>query len=163
MNTLGCLCSCFGRPYSSKSDDESLTRPEKLSRVISEASSGGTLMDDEGANYQQQLWDMALQLKVLQFKQKNVDVGLEFHDTSTPETFIQSLSVAYAEHGCSQRMQRVRQVFMLIEPFITTINTMASSHLVSAMLLGSLTLVYQVCCADVPTSARPARSCADAV
>lgn len=101
---------------------------------------------NEGADYQQRLWQ-----DVLEAKTESVDEAKKLvnrkdmvTDITTPETYLQSLTAAYNENGFAQRMPRIREIFESIEPFTHAISTMAQSDRACSLLWGSLMLVFQV-------------------
>jgi len=115
--------------------------PEK---IIKSESEGSDLLADEGANYQQDLWQLVLQQKILQTRQRLIPIDLEVNDSSTPETFLQILTASYSTNGFAQHVPRLKEIFLGIEPFVAAIKTMATSHAAAALVWGSLTLIFQV-------------------
>lgn len=145
MDCFSCFRDCFGKPRaaSSSADDAHPVSMEKgLEKTISSGSD--TLLADEGANYQQDLWQLALQTKLLQTQQRTVPIDLELHDWSTPEAFLQTLISSYNTSGFASLLPRVRQTFLAIEPFVTAINTMTQSNMIAGLVWGSLTVIFQV-------------------
>lgn len=137
MECFGCL---FGRirPHAA---DSTLHGHGQESTT---GSNNSDLLADEGANYQQGLWQLAVQQKLMQTQQRSIPINIEFNDISIPESFLQTLTASYNTNGFAQRVPRLRQIFTSLEPFVSALNTMASSHVVAALVWGSLTLIFHV-------------------
>ena len=130
-------------------------------------SSDSDLFSDERASYQRDLWQLvltqshrALRDALARSKVKAgsilggnfdlVDIG-----ALAPETCLESLAALYGQNRIAQRMPRIRAIFQSIEPFTAAVSTMAQTNMFSALLWGSLCLVFQVrLCVSIHANAR---------
>jgi len=137
MQALCCLPSPRKRVRTIDENERkpSISRPPAYDFII-----------NEGADYQQCLWQDVLEEKTesVAEAQKLVNRKDMVTDITTPETYLQSLTAAYNENGFATRMPRIREIFETVEPFTQAISTMAQSDRVCSLLWGSLMLVFQV-------------------
>ena len=99
---------------------------------------------DEGASYQQELWQSALQQKLARMKARLPSENAKLAGSLSAAGFLQTLTASYTESGSAKKIQKVREVFTDVEPFVLTINTIARSNTIAGLVWGMLTVVFQV-------------------
>lgn len=139
---------------SGSSDDDVIQHSEKPSSTKDNGTLGLNLLEDEGENYQKDLWQLLLAEKTRLLteasnrrsqKTLNPDITtIRAADITSPNDFLQSLTTLYNKNGYAQRMPRIRELFSDIQPFISAVNTLVQTNVVSALVWGSLCLVFEV-------------------
>jgi len=133
INFLGC---CLGNPST-----PSLIEGEEVEFYEKDLGDES----DEGANYQQDLWQSVLQRKLYKSSRyPNQLMTIPAGSNFTAEAFLQNLTTAYNQNGFAQKVPRIREIFQNIDPFISAINTMVQANSVASLVWGSVTLVFQV-------------------
>ncbi|KAI0453559.1 pfs domain-containing protein [Xylaria acuta] len=151
MNQLCCFPLNLKKP--------SLNGITRQGSAASDSIKDGTspdLLNDEGSDYQNRLWRIALVEKRQMLEDtmakidplpKNNSVALSTKLDNlvslTPESCLQTLSSMYWQNKFSKRMPRLRQIFVNMEPFVASITTIAQTHEVAAVVWGCLTFVMQ--------------------
>jgi hypothetical protein len=116
------------------------------------------LIGEEGTDFQRKLWqDTSLYRREALLNVANRTSGLprsvieKFIPTQDGneellglETSLASLTAVYEQNGFAKRMPQVKRIFTSIAPFTSAITTIAQTNMVSALLWGSLCLVFQV-------------------
>ena len=115
-------CCCLGN-----SSTSSLTAGEEHDEIL-EKDLGDE--SDEGATYQQDLWQLVLQRKLCKTKRYPDQLTMTTPAGSyfTPEAFLQNLTTTYNQNGFAQKVPRIREIFLNIEPFVSAINTMVQAN-----------------------------------
>lgn len=144
MHCLTCLLGCFRRSKSNTVRLESSATGQGLLEKSISSGNDSDFLADEGSNYQQDLWQMVVQQKLLQIQRQSALFNVEDNTDSTPEAFLQTLTALYNSNGFAPRVPRLREIFLGIEPFTAAIHTMTKSNPIAALVWGSLTLIFQV-------------------
>jgi len=151
---------CFSNRFSKTSDIHNSANG--YGSIMDKASFSPTtitcdLLSDEGADYQRELWHLALsqnrqamlnaidRIKNTPAVTSTVVLGLSANEPPSAESCLQALTVLYNQNNLTQRMPRIRQVFASLEPFAAAVASMAQTNMVPALVWGCLTMVFQVC------------------
>lgn len=116
------------------------------------------LLEDEGEGYQRDLWQLAISEKAQQLDKiagsrspsvQGEDVAaiqtvFKANTSASPDDFLQALTALHNKSGLAQRMPRIREIFADIQPFISAVNTLVQADMASALVWGSLCLVFAV-------------------
>lgn len=146
MQYIRCIFGCCAGSAKNVGRGEDDTDGLVVEKTVTSNSGTTDLMVDEGANYQQDLWQQTLHEKLLQIRRRPIHLNIEFNHLSAPETFIQVLTASYNSNGFAQLVPRLRKTFLAIEPFVTAINTMVTSTMIAPLVWRSLMLIFQVGC-----------------
>ena len=146
MNRFWCF-SRRGRPSSAEKSHDS--------------SSTDDVFTDEGASYQRDQWQLVLaenrkaMLQALDHptRARSKPVGIAPGDLLdsltdgklTAEHCLQQVSAMYNQNKFAQRMPRILAIFTGLQPFTAAVTTLAQTNIASALVWGSLALVFQVC------------------
>lgn len=164
------FCCLAGRP---KHATVSHSHSEKLSSTGTNDLPKLNLLEDEGESYQRDLWQLAISEKAQQLDKACSSRSLSIQDqdvaeiqavfkantTASPDDFLQALTALYNKNGFAQRMPRIREIFADVQPFISAVNTLVQADMASALVWGSLCLVFAV----GAIFSFPADSCIDSV
>ena len=108
------------------------------------ALSQSNLLIDEGASYQQDLWQSTFRQKLIRTKAGLASTNKELTGNFNIEEYLQTLTASYTESGGVKKINKVREVFADVEPFVLTINTIAQSNSIAGLVWGVLTMAFQV-------------------
>jgi hypothetical protein len=135
------------------------TTSPPTSEKTREHSPADDIFSDEGASYQRDQWQLVLaqnrkaMQQVVDNGTRSKSIGIAQSDLLeslsdghlTAEHCLQQLSAMYNKNKFAQRMPRIRAIFVSLEPFTETVAMLAKTNTISALLWGSLALVFQVC------------------
>jgi hypothetical protein len=124
MTCCGALFGCFWLSNTQNLPLEP-NQPELQDKSIVTDSDSDNLLVDEGANYQQDLWEQVVKIKRKQIQQCPPQVDVEGKEGITPEAFLQTLTAMYNTNGFAARVPKLREIFVSTEPFISAVNKMA--------------------------------------
>ncbi|KAK2593959.1 hypothetical protein QQS21_008318 [Conoideocrella luteorostrata] len=139
MDYVRCLLTC----YTGLAGDINLEDDRGWLVVEKPMHKDVDLVMDEGAHYQQDLWQQALHDRLLLTQQRPICLNVDFYNLSTPETFLQALTASYNSNGLSRFVPRLRNTFLAIEPFVTAVSTMTTSNMLVSLVWGSLMSIFQ--------------------
>jgi hypothetical protein len=159
------FCCLFGSDDGQGNLDERVTESGVADAIHEEKERLDKLniLEDEGEDYQRDLWRQVIAEKSellararnrLAARQSNAGeeqktkvngqaVQAELDDTY-PDKFLQDLTTMYTSNGYAKRMPRVRQIFEGLRPFVVAVNTLVQTETVSALVWGSVCLVFEV-------------------
>ncbi|KAK0628901.1 pfs domain-containing protein [Bombardia bombarda] len=130
--------------------DEKLRKSDSSSVSVSY-----DIFDNEGTDYQKDLWRIALSQKrqtmasaISKMKSPlpaNMTglLSQSEAEATSAEHCLQLLTSYYDQNKFAQKIPRISQIFARIEPFTAIVSSMTQSNICSALVWGSLTLVFQ--------------------
>jgi hypothetical protein len=159
------FCCLFGSDDGEDNLDEKVNKSGVADAIHEDKESLDKLniLEGEGTNYQRDPWRLVIAEKSellasarnrlaprhsnasekYKTKVNGQEVHTELNDTS-PDKFLQDLTTMYTSNGYAKRMPRVRQIFEGLRPFVVAINTLVQTEKVSAVVWGSVCLIFEV-------------------
>ena len=124
------------------------TRNDDTGGKVSDSDEKIDLVNDEGSNLQQDLWNLCFRAKI----QNAHSEDYSFYErlvsnlgTASYTTSLQLLTNRYTEHGLARYVPQIRNVLATLEPFTSTIDTMVQSDpQIAALVWGSVQAVLHV-------------------
>ncbi|KAI0101705.1 hypothetical protein GGR51DRAFT_563166 [Nemania sp. FL0031] len=132
-----------------------LYRNDKSHSIEGSTSEEDIIIDflkNEGADYQRELWRQILDEERESFEARQKRTSRPSNpsqdasgpgDETSPEAWLQQLTVQYNERGWQPKMATVRDVFETIQPFTSAITSLTQSNGAAQIVWGSLMLVFQ--------------------
>ncbi|KAM0267364.1 hypothetical protein ACHAPA_005906 [Fusarium lateritium] len=113
------------------------------------------LIDDEGEDYQNDAWKLVLSEKSQTLQNVGARLApkivpeqgsfllVDHIGETSPQKFLQGLTVLYTESGHVGRMSRLREIFSSLHPFVVAVNTLVQNDMAASLVWGSISLVFQ--------------------
>jgi len=140
-----CIPKLFSSNFRSGPFGQDFSDYEKSVSTTSDSSRTFDLTSDEGANIQEELWQLSLQQKLREAKSGEEQFYYDLSLHATFDTALTSLTRTYTDNGFTHRLPRVQAILGAIQPFSTAITTMVQSNpTIASLVWGSIQLVLQV-------------------
>jgi hypothetical protein len=140
-----CILKLFSSNSRSGQFGQDFSDYEKSVSNTPDSSRTFDLTSDEGANIQEELWQLSLQQKLREAKLGEEQFYYDLSLHATFDTALSSLTQTYTDNGFTHRLPRVQAILGAIQPFSSVITTMVQSNpTIASLVWGSIQLILKV-------------------